>query len=977
MLRNLIIFLLSVLLFVSCTDNNGYKTIKKTDQNGYTYETVTNDPMNARVYTLENGMKVYLSQNKDKPRIMTLIVARVGSKNDPKETTGLAHYFEHIMFKGTDEIGTTNWEKESKIIAQISDMYEKHKATDDAEEKAAIYTVIDSLSQEAAKYAVPNEYFKFTNTIGAQRTNAFTSYEVTAYMNEIPTNELDRWLMMESERFKDPVLRLFHTELETVYEEFNMGQDNDSRQASFKIYESLFEKHPYRIPVIGRGKDLKNPSMVNIMNFQKQYYVPNNMAICLMGDLDFEATIQMIDKHWKQLEPNPDVPAFTFEEEQPLNEPIVSEIYGPDKEFVRLGFRSHGNQTKDAKYLALIDMILSNSQAGLMDLNLIKSQKVQRAYSSYNAMNDYGIFSLVGYPRNDQTLDEVKELLLAEIENVKQGNFDEWLIEAVVNDFKLSEMKRNDANWGVFTFLNAFIADIPWEEQVKEIDELAKITKEELVAFANDFFKDNYALVYKRTGENKDKVSVEKPPITPFDINRDTSSAYFQNFKSLEPENIQPEFVDFNEKLKRENLSDGVEYFYAENPSNELAYVYYNVEMGREHLKKLPLAFSYLNYIGTQKYTLKELSKEFYKIGISYSAKSSSDRSFVFISGLDENLDKGLELLEHLLANAKVDKDAYDKVVEKILKDRADNKLNKSTILWKGMFNYAKYGENNPFNDILSEEELKNTDPQELIELVKDVFNYEHKVFYYGPKDQQAAKELILAYHNPNKEFKAIPEKKDYAEKTYKESKVYFCDYDMVQSHIILLAKDKIFDPADLPEIALFNEYFGGSASSIVFQEFRESAGLAYTAFAGYRNPSKANDPNYIYAFIATQPDKIQIALDKFNSILNDIPKSENAFNNSKQAIVKSINTERIIKDGLFWTYMKNKDLGIEKDYREDVYNFAKSASFEDMESFFNQNIKGKTFTYVVLGKKEDIDFNVLKKVGKVEELTLEEIFNY
>lgn len=977
MLQKTIVFLLALFLFAACSNNTGYKTITKTDDNGYQYEMVTNDPMNARIYTLENGMKVYLSKNPDLPRIMTLIVARVGSKNDPNETTGLAHYFEHIMFKGSDEIGTTNWEEEKKVIAQISDMYEKHKATDDEKEKAEIYQVIDSLSQEAAKYAVANEYDKSVNAIGASRTNAFTSYEVTAYINEIPKNELDRWLILESERFRDPVLRLFHTELETVYEEFNMGQDHDGRQASYKIYETLFKNHPYRIPIIGRGKDLKNPSMVNIVNFKNQYYVPNNMAICLMGDLDFEETIQAIDKHWKDHEPNPDIPEFTFTPEEPITEPVISEVYGPDKEFVRIAFRSKGNLTKEAKYLTLIDMILSNSQAGLIDLNLIKSQKIQRAYTNYNAMNDYGIFSLVGFPRSEQSLEEVSDLLLAEIENVKQGNFDDWLIEAVLNDFKLSELKRNEANWGVFTFLNAFIANIPWEEQVKEFDVLAQITKEELVVFANEFFKDNYALVYKRTGENKDKMMVEKPPITPFDVNRDAESEFFTNFKNAEPENVEPQFIDFETTLKSEKLSDGVDYYYAKNPSNQLAYIYYNVEMGSHHIKKLPIAFNYLKYIGTNEYSLEDLSKEFYKFGISYNASSSSDRSYVYVSGLDENLDKGLELLEHIITNAVVDQDAYDKVVEKILKDRANNKLNKSTILWRGMFSYAKHGEVNPFNDIISEEELRKIDPQELIDLIKDVFNHEHKVFYYGPKTQEEAKQLIATYHITDKEFKEIPEKREYPDMEYTESKVFFCDYDMVQSHLILLSKDKIFDAKDLPQIALFNEYFGGSMSSIIFQEFRESAGLAYSAYAGYRNPSRKDYPNYVYGFIATQPDKIEIALNKFNTLLNEIPLSENAFENAKEAIVKRINTQRIIKDKIYWTYMKNKDLGIYYDYRKDVYDFANNASFEDMEKFFNENVKGKTYTYVVLGKKDEVDFNVLKKFGKVEELTLEQIFNY
>jgi predicted Zn-dependent peptidase len=504
-----IIILTLIIVAVIFTSCNKSKTRTATDANGYKYEYVEDDPTGARIYTLSNGLKVYLAVNKDEPKIQTYIAVRAGSKNDPVETTGLAHYFEHMMFKGTSKIGTLDWEKESALIAQISDLFEQRAKTNDQAEKDRIYAQIDSLSLEASKYAVPSEYDKICSMLGAQGTNAWTSTEETVYENEIPSNEVERFLYVERERFENIVLRLFHTELETVYEEFNMGQDRDGTKSYYALSGELFKKHPYGRKVIGIAEHLKNPSMVNIMNFKAQYYVPNNMAICMSGDLDMEETVKLVDKYWGSMEPNKNLPKFEAPKEDPRTEITKIDVVGPDREWIILGWRTPGNAGEDEDYLDMISEILSNGTAGLIDLDLIKNQKVMSAYAYPNVQNDYGSFIMGGYPKDGQTLEEVQDLLLQEIDKIKKGEFDDWLLEAIINQQKLERIKAIENNSVSYWFVDNFISGKKWEDKVFGIEKIAKLTKKQIVDYANKNFSDNYAVVYKRTGKDPNVIKVD------------------------------------------------------------------------------------------------------------------------------------------------------------------------------------------------------------------------------------------------------------------------------------------------------------------------------------------------------------------------------------------------------------------------------------------------------------------------------------
>lgn len=979
MKKTILSFLLGLLIFTSCKDTVSEKdivTLTKTDANGFSYESVTNDPTGLRLYTLDNGLKVYLSQNTDEPKIQTFIPVRAGSVYDPSDNTGLAHYLEHMVFKGTDEIGTQNWEEEKVQLAMISDLYEKHKEETNPKLKKTIYKKIDSLSLEASKISIANEYDKMVSSLGAEGTNAWTWHEETVYTNKIPANGLDKWLALESERFSQLVLRLFHTELEAVYEEFNRGQDVDARKLNKALNEGLFPNHPYgQQNTIGTSEHLKNPSMEAIHNYFDTYYVPNNMAVILVGDIDFEETIKKVNETFGQFEYKEVKHPFR-PEERPITEPITKEVTGPETETINLAFRTGKIGSEDEKMVTLIDMILANSEAGLIDLNLNQEQKVQRAGSYTQFFNDYGMHIMYGNPKSGQSLDEVKELLLEQIEKIKKGEFDEWMIEAVTNDLKVSEIRRyGEASAVAYAYVNAFVHFQDWQSRVKFIDEMSKVSKEELVSFANKFYANNYVAAYKRQGENKGLVKVENPGITPIELNRDKTSPFLENFNRMETPKIEPEYVDYEKAIETRTLENGLELSFVSNPYNDLAELYIIFDMGKDHNKKLDLAVQYLEYLGTNELTPENLKKEFYKLGVSYGVSSRDDKSYVYLSGLRENLDKGLELLENLWSNAVPDKETYDKLVLKIARGRDEIKADKGRIMWQGLMSFGQFGENSRLRDIFTIEELKAIDPAELVDMIKDLRGYKHRFFYYG-RDINQGITAINTKHTVPKDLKDYPEKKEYLHKKMANN-VYFVDYDMVQSEMLFLAKGDTFDNDRMAASALFNNYFGGGLSSIVFQEIRESKSLAYSAFASYQNAMKKDDPNFVYAYVGTQANKMDQAMDAMLELMNNMPEAQENFNAAKESTLKQLAAQRINKTNIFWTNERRKDRGITEIQQNEMYEAIQNMTIEDLSNFFSENIKGSTFDLMVIGNKKDVDVKALEKFGKVKQLDVDYLFNY
>ncbi len=951
------------------------KTISKGKQ--YTYESIPGDPLKARIYTLQNGLKVYLSVYKDEPRFQSMIGVKAGSKTDPANATGLAHYLEHMLFKGTDKYGTLDYGKEKPLLDTINNLYDIYGQTIDSMQRLTIYHRIDSVSNEASKYAIANEFDKMMNTLGVSGTNAFTSVEQTVYVNDVPANQLDNFIAIEAERFRNPVMRIFHTELEAVYEEKNRGLDNDNRKVQEALFAGLWQHHPYGTQTtIGTVEHLKNPSLKKIREYLETYYVPNNMVIALSGDINPDEAIKAIDENFGKMLPKP-IPEFKSPAEEPINKPVIKEILGPDAESVTLGFRFKGADSEDADLITIVDMILSNGQAGLLDLNLNQAQKVLSSGSYTMILKDYSAHVLSGRPREGQSLEQVRDSLLAQINQIKFGNFPDWILEAIINNLKLEQARDYESNRSrASEMLNTEILGLNYKDVINRINRLSKITKQQVIDFVKKSYKENYVVVYKRTGKDVNTVKVVKPEITPVVTNNDIQSPFLKNIVTSKVKPIEPVFIDFNKAIKRLKLNSNIPVNYVQNKENNLFDLYYIIEMGTNSNKKIGLALNYLKYLGTYNHTASELQQEFFKLGCDYNVFSSEDQVYISLSGLSENFAAALPLFEDIINHPKKDYDAFWKLREDVFKRRKDAKLNKGTIL-RGMQYYAKYGPLSAFTNIISEAELKSMQPDDLISLLQTLTTYEHRISYYGPADTTTLVKLLNKEHIITNRLLAVLPAHIFMEYPTSANMVFLVNYDMKQAEIQLFSKGPRFDKSIQPQLRLYNEYFGGSMASPVFQTLRESKALAYSVSSRIIEPVFKDRSYYNYAYIGTQADKIPEALPGLMDLLSNFPSSESGFTAAKTSLIQEIETQRITKSDILFTYDAYKRLGIDYDYRKDIYAKLPKLSLTDLNNFHKQYIKSNNYNIMVLGNHDKIDLEALGKVGPVTELELQEIFGY
>ncbi len=943
-----------------------------------TFKTYPNDPYKLKEYKLKNGLTVFMSVYKDSPRFYSMIATKAGSKNDPKDATGLAHYLEHMLFKGTDKLGTKDFAKEEPLIKAISDMYEVYRKTTDEAKRKSIYHQIDSLSGEAAKFAIANEYDKLCSAMGCKGTNAFTSNEQTVYVNDVPSNQMENWLSLEAERYRKLVLRLFHTELEAVYEEKNRGLDNDQSKMFEAYFGSMFKNHQYGTQTtIGTIEHLKNPSLVEIMKYFHTWYVPNNMAIILAGDFDPDKTAKLIDEKFSYMKEKP-VPSFTFAPEAPITSPMEKHVYGPDAESLLFGYRFGGVNTAEADMIKLIALILSNQKAGLFDINLNQEQKVLNAVAFDYPLKDYSTLGLIGKAKEGQSLEEVVKLMNAQITNIKEGKFDDWLITANIANLKLNLTKNLEGNDSRASEIqNAFTSGETWEHHIQLIDRLSKITKQQIIDFAKKNLNNNYVIVYKHTGEDKNVQKVIKPAITPVSVNREDQSPFLKSLMANKPAEIAPVFLDFDKDVTKTNLKNGITVLHSANTENATFEMYYTFNMGSNSNKLLPIAIEYSKYLGTDKHNAAQLQQEFYKLACSFDAFSTEDQTALILSGLSDNFNKAIELLEQFLAHAKPDQQALDNLINDLIKQRNDAKLSKRVILQRGLVNYGTYGASNPFTNVFTDEELKKIKAEDLTKVFTEISQYEHHILYYGP--------LKLT------ELTSVMESKHYTKATVKPSatppaimteqktgnQVFVVDYDMKQAELVMLGKGEPFTDKIIPQARMYNEYFGGNMSAILFQELRESKALAYSVSGSYKIPSKKEKSFYLSTYIGSQADKLNEALQGMSDLIKDLPSSEVTFRSAKDAVLSGIRNERLTKIQLLLTYEGARRLGLSYDIRKSIFEQVEKMTFADVKQFQLTYVKNTPLTLLVVGKKDLLDMKVLEKYGQVKYLTLKEVFGY
>ncbi len=946
----------------------------------YRYESVAGDPTNTRIYTLDNGLKVYMSVNKAEPRLQTMIAVRVGSKNDPAETTGLAHYFEHLMFKGTDKFGTQNYEAEKPLLDEIERLFEVYRTTTDEAERKAIYAKIDSVSQEASKYAIPNEYDKLMQAIGADGTNAWTSYDETNYVENIPSNQIENWAKIQAERFANATIRGFHTELETVYEEYNMGLTNDGWRVSDKLFALAFPDHPYGTQTtIGRQEHLKNPSITNIKNYYNTYYVPNNMAVCMAGDFDPDEAIVIVDKYFGSLKPNRNLPKIRAYQPIRPTEVREAEVYGLESESVAIAWPVDGARSETALVGDLLTSILSNGTCGLMDVNLLQEQKVLNAGGGVEYLADAGLVILMGEPKQGQTLEEVRDLLLAEAKKLRTGEFDEELLASIVANYRRGEMSQLEDNFSrAYKMEAAFINGLDWEDVATELDRATKITKEDVVKWANENMAENgYCIVYKRQGEDKSQKKIDKPTITPIATNRDAQSDYLLAIQSSEVKPIAPVFVDYEKDMYRTTLDNGVEVLYKRNETNELFSLTYLYDFGTATVKTMALAANYMALLGTADKSAEEIQRELYDLACSFNISVGADKTYVHIGGLAENMERAMRIVERYIADVEGDEDVLREVKRDAVQQRANAKASQRDN-FQALQQYCLYGGDYIRRKTLSDEELQRATSEELLAAIKQLPNIKHRIMYYGPHHTTDLVASLYAEHRVGDNLVNL-RSEPAVTLPVKRSNVLFAHYDAKQVYYMQYscrAEDK-FDAEKSPVGNLYQNYFSGGMNSIVFQEMREARGLAYSAYSYLSKGQLPHYPYYFYAFIATQNDKVQQAVEAFDDIIENMPRSQKAFDLAKSGMMATLESQRVIKANVLWSYLDYEKFGLKEDPRKTIYEGVRSLTLDDVISFQQEFIKGRAYSYCILGDEGDLDMRYIGSLGKVKHLTQKDIFGY
>lgn len=948
--------------------------------NTYLAKVIEGDPLKVKEYTLKNGLKVFLSVNKEKPRIQTQVSVRAGGKNDPSNATGLAHYLEHLLFKGTNKLGTINYEKEKIELDKITDLYEVYRQTIDSLKRDSIYNLIDSISTVASKYACVGELNQAHSIMGVTGTNAYTTHDNTAYIANIPSNQLGNWLKLEAERFRAPVIRLFHTELEAVYEEKNISQDNHFRQQYYTLLSELFKKHNYGLQTtIGTIDHLKNPSIVEIEKFFKHYYVPNNMAIILSGDFNPDSAIVEIDKYFGVFEPSP-VNDYIFDAEQPITVPVEKTIKAPDASSLLMAYRLPKPGSKEVYLATMVDMILNNSKAGLIDININQKQKAVGAYSGISQSTDYSYHILGGSPTSGQNLKELKELILEQFQIVKKGNFPDWLMPAIINDFKVRELDGLKNNRNRVSAINeAFVHGLEWKEKSKEIAILAAITKQEVIDFVNGpTYKNNYVAVYKEQTEEKlARQKVSKPAITPLDIPKENQSKFLKDFiLSNNPQPIQPSFIDYANEIEISKIEKSSKLHYCKNNYDELFTLTFIYPVGSYHNSKLSIAVQQARLLGTSRYSVGELSQEMYKIGMSYSINVGQNETTVSLSGLTSQLDTSFKLLDHIINDIQPSQDVTHALIKKTIQVRANSLKNPKSILWNGLQNFAIYGEKSPLMDKLSNNSIEALKSDSLLLEFKTVFKFKPQVLFYGEKSSEAVKKIIS-----NSIFltgnKLESPKINFERKSMTETKIFVLDYDLKQSEILLLSKATTFKKEELAANNVFNEYYGGSMSSVIFEEIREKRALAYSTFATHTSAKDTTKPQYTYGYLGCQIDKTVEAIEAMIDILHYMPKDSLKFQQAKLSIQQRLASSRTTRASKLASFWANKKLGFKESKNEQIYNRLKDLELNDIVDFHKKNVSKNQFSIVIVSNLEYLDIENLKKFGKVEFLKVDNLYPY
>ncbi len=928
-------------------------------------------------YTLKNGLTVYLNEDHSASSVMGMVAVKGGSKRDPKDATGIAHYFEHIMFKGTDKIGTTDYTKEKVYLDSIAQQYDKLGTTSDKKERESIQLKINELSIKASDYAIPNELDRIISQIGGQYLNAFTSYEYIAYLNAFPQTEMEKWLDVYSHRFENPVFRLFQSELETVYEEKNLYADNMFSTFLEELFKQLYKGTPYANPIIGYADHLKNPSLSKMKEYYQKYYIPNNMALILTGDFDTQSVKPLIEEKFgkwkaKEMPKEEKISTTPFEGREQVNKRLL-----PIKVGV-LGFRTVPIGHPDELKIDLCNRILSNySSTGLLD-DLVNNNELMAAEVEAMNFEEAGNTLIIMVPKIiGQSLKKTENLILERLNKLKSGDFNEELLSAVKLEM-ITEKEKDieDSRQRTLSLMNAFIYDKDWNEEMNYEDRLNSISKDEIIITANKYYGKDYLAFYSKMGFPK-KDKVQKPPYKPVQPkNTEAKSEYAQMIEEMPSEKVTPHYIEKGVDFEEGQINNFAQYYTCKNPINNIFSLDIKFHSGTNESITNDLADEVIGYCGTNQLAYSDFLKELQKLGAEFYANANETNFSLRISGLEQNFEPTLKLINDLITNPVLKESEKVKLIRerKMSKKMITKDIDSES---EALDEYALYKNNSFYLKDFTAKDIKDMSIDSLTSVAKNIFNKSCELHYCGNLSSEEFKKISTKQLSFTDHLQQG--NKYYAKKKIQpsENQVYFVDdKNAVQSHISLYVISNENDTTDYLNQKLFNEYFSGDMSSLVFQEIREFKSLAYSAYGYSSTPLSRENPTFFKGVMSTQSDKTIEALDTYLNLINNMPQKPERMELITKSICQSINSKRpgfrdITNRIPYWAY-----LGCTEDPNKELFENIEEMHFNDIVNYYNKYIKDKKIIITIVGDKKRIEFEKLKEFGKITELNKKDLFN-
>jgi predicted Zn-dependent peptidase len=934
-----------------------------------THKALPGDPMAVSVHRLKNGLTVYISTDRQKPRFSAWIAVRAGSRHDPAASTGLAHYLEHMLFKGTDELGVLDHGAEAPHMAKIEQLYRDLRGTTDPEKRKAITAELDATNQQVAATAIPNEFDRIYSQLGISDLNAFTSFDQTVYVADVPTNRLEAWAAVEGERFADPVFRLFFTELEAVYEEKNLSLDNPWWRVFEATNRNLFPKHPYGTQTtIGEIEHLKVPAYQDMVDYFNRWYAPNNMAIVLAGDIDAERALPALEKTLGRLKPRP-LASPEAGDLTRISARVQSDVVAEGEQMVQLAWQTVPVTHADEPAVTVMDWLLDNSTSGLLNIELELSQKVPDAGSSASFEREAGWFTVRATLREGQTHAEVEKLLLGVVEKLRRGEFTQADVDAIVlNQDSAEKYKLENNYFRVSKMTDAFVNRRAWSDVVERDRKIRKVTRDDVIRVANAYLGTAFSAVYRKDGK-PEVAKIEKPKITPVEIKTERRSRFAEQILGMPAAELQPEWLVEGTHYARVPLPGG-QLLAVKNTRNDLFTVTYKFERGLQKERMLCYALDVVQQSAAGDLTVEALRKKLFALGSTVQFECGKHDSSIEISGIDANMPETVKLTETWLREVKIDPKVLQGIADNEISERRDSIEEPDSLAW-ALVSYVLHDKESEYLLAPTNAQITAAKPEALAKLSREFLDHEHRVLYFGPRPAaEAAKVLALG-----KGHKKLAPRKPNSYRKVSKPTVYFTHRDVAKSTIGLALPTTPQAREKRPAARLLSEYFGGGMNTLLFQELREARGLVYYAYGTLDAGSRPKDAWALRGGLGTQSDKTSEALKTFFDLLTR-PLDATRFATARATLDQEFRSSRIDPRFSMWWVDSWDQLGEKSDPRPWIWEQIRAMTQEQLQGFAGGFAKLAPIVGIV-GNRDRIDIEAIRKLGQIVEVAPEKLFSY